>query len=502
MMQAPRSKSPSNERHSPRPWGSRCCSRRPAEIDAVDVTISFARYERERIKDEGEKGPGRVHWRRVPYGPEAVKVPLDSKTIAKGIAVPNTIGAKLIGRLETITDGDRVGIESGTRALSIFLVNEQALTDDDHRDEYTFFQVQMELRSPKPLVPRPNRRGERSLTDLDARISELQYRKRVEYAVGHNVGVEPVLDKDKQVHAVRTRWLPETEVSLVDARPLDGVEVGMEQLAQLDGGANIRAALGRLPEAYREWIAKIRSQEVGSKDRTETRNHLMNQAELACRRIEAGIALLEQDAEALQAFRIANESMALASRKRTPERGEPRWRLFQLAFLLLNLPATADPKHKDRETTELIFFPTGGGKTEAYLGLIAFTLALRRMRGRLGAPRRPRRRRHSSIHAPPPHPRPARARDGPHMRTRSAQAPTPPTPRRPSLRRRPLGRKKRGRQHHETDPDRARRLPSRHPRHLTMSRSKHALGAKRNSRKAASSSGPRRRRPSASSSAA
>jgi len=351
------------------------------EIDAVDVTISFARYERERIKEEGEKGPGRVHWRRVPYGPEVVKVPLDSKTIAKGITVPNTIGAKLIGRLATITDGDPVGIDSGTRALSIFLVNQQALTDDDHRDEYTFFQVQMELRSPMPLVPRPNRRGERSLTDLDARISELQYRERVEYAVGHNVGVEPVSDEDNLVYAVRTRWLPETEVRLVDARPLDGVQVSMEKLAHLEGNSNVRTALARLPEAYREWIAEIRAQEVGSKDRTETKDLLMKQAELACRRMEEGIALLEKDAEVLQAFRIANQAMALASRRRTPERGEPRWRLFQLAFLLLNLPATANPKHKDRETTELIFFPTGGGKTEAYLGLIAFTLALRRMRG-------------------------------------------------------------------------------------------------------------------------
>ena len=107
----------------------------------------------------------------------------------------------------------------------------------------------------------------------------------------------------------------------------------------------------------------------------------MDQAELACRRIEEGIQVLEQSPEALQAFRTANESMALASRKRTPDRGEPHWRLFQLAFLLLNVAATNDPTHKDRATTELIFFPTGGGKTEAYLGLIAFTLVLRRMRG-------------------------------------------------------------------------------------------------------------------------
>ncbi len=73
--------------------------------------------------------------------------------------------------------------------------------------------------------------------------------------------------------------------------------------------------------------------------------------------------------------------MAMAARQRSPERyaGDvPKWRLFQLAFVLLNLPAIADPEHDDRETVELIFFPTGGGKTEAYLGVIAFCLVLRR----------------------------------------------------------------------------------------------------------------------------
>ena len=131
----------------------------------------------------------------------------------------------------------------------------------------------------------------------------------------------------------------------------------------------------------------MKAVEVGSKARTETKNHLMKEAELACRRIEEGIRVLEESPEALQAFRTANEAMAMASRKRTPERGEPHWRLFQLAFLLLNIAATVDPTHKDRATTELIFFPTGGGKTEAYLGLIAFTLVLRRMRGQSAAHR-------------------------------------------------------------------------------------------------------------------
>ncbi len=76
--------------------------------------------------------------------------------------------------------------------------------------------------------------------------------------------------------------------------------------------------------------------------------------------------------------------MAMAARTKRPN-DEPSWRLFQLAFVLLNLRGIADPTHPDHECAELIFFPTGGGKTEAYQGVIAFTLALRRLRARTAA---------------------------------------------------------------------------------------------------------------------
>ena len=89
-----------------------------------------------------------------------------------------------------------------------------------------------------------------------------------------------------------------------------------------------------------------------------------------------------------------NEAVARAARQREAgldgdpsAQRVPRWRPFQLAFILLNLSGLQDRLHPDREIVDLLFFPTGGGKTEAYLGLAAWTIAHRRIinGGTLGA---------------------------------------------------------------------------------------------------------------------
>ena len=96
-----------------------------------------------------------------------------------------------------------------------------------------------------------------------------------------------------------------------------------------------------------------------------------------------GVARLGEDADLLDAFRVANRAVARALRRRLGDqigREGPRWRPFQLVFLLLNLPGVADSRDPHRETVDLLLFPTGGGKTEAYLGLAAVAMVLRRRR--------------------------------------------------------------------------------------------------------------------------
>src|SRR5205814_667525 len=87
----------------------------------------------------------------------------------------------------------------------------------------------------------------------------------------------------------------------------------------------------------------------------------------------------------LEAFRLANRAMALqrrwARRQDTPSSQVLTWRPFQLGFQLLVLPSLAKREHPDRSLMDLLWFPTGGGKTEAYLGLVAFLLFYRRLRG-------------------------------------------------------------------------------------------------------------------------
>jgi len=98
-----------------------------------------------------------------------------------------------------------------------------------------------------------------------------------------------------------------------------------------------------------------------------------------------GVELLARDQDAALAFRLANRAMLRQMEHlRKPARVRS-WRPFQLGFLLASIASTICEDDPNRETLDLIWFQTGGGKTEAYLGLIAFLLVWRRLHVRLNS---------------------------------------------------------------------------------------------------------------------
>ena len=190
-----------------------------------------------------------------------------------------------------------------------------------------------------------------------------------------------------------TAWMPQAMVPRVEPHTSIAGERRMEELGALADHAAARIALDPLPAEYRAWIVAQRAGLAGLiPRRTAVATRLLDQAEIAAARIEAGIAALA-DPQVLAAFKLANRAVAIAGRRRAAQERRrqgaafdpaasrmPEWYPFQLAFILMGLRGLAEPSHVDREVVDLLFFPTGGGKTEAYLGLAAFTIALRRLR--------------------------------------------------------------------------------------------------------------------------
>lgn len=304
------------------------------------------------------------------------------------LPIPNSDGLVLVLAVRPIaSEGiSEKMVPKGTRSVSVFLVNKRKPAPDLVRDEGFAFQAELELQSDVPLVPRPNVRG-LDTKDWDERVADLQYRDAFEYAVGHNAATAACVEAG-ECQCVRTCWMPLAEVERVAPSAIEGVKLGMEAIVGFADGTEARQKLGALVTLYRVWIESQRSNAPEKpKSRADTADELLKRAAIAADRIQAGIDLLA-DPQVLEAFRLANRAMAVAARqrdgvkKKTPphELPPPTWRPFQLAFLLMNLRGIALPKDADREVVDLLFFPTGGGKTEAYLGLAAFTLFLRRLR--------------------------------------------------------------------------------------------------------------------------
>ncbi|WP_328372647.1 helicase-related protein [Micromonospora zamorensis] len=181
------------------------------------------------------------------------------------------------------------------------------------------------------------------------------------------------------------------------------VSVSMAELAV--GSADGRSQVETVLACYDDWISRQEAEIPGLLPRFQdaARRHVRLCRE-ALGRMRAGWELVGSSPIAERAFRLANEAMLFqqvrskldlreVERGRddilrpsgkhpeaTPQAGQGNWRPFQIAFILASLPELVEPRRGSRSLVDLIFFPTGGGKTEAYLGASAISLLARRLR--------------------------------------------------------------------------------------------------------------------------
>jgi len=260
-----------------------------------------------------------------------------------------------------------------------------------------------------------------SLSDI--KINQILYRKYQTYAIGHGCSADWSTVISDRVSSIWSDVLPSYETPSTtaeleftdDSGEIINLKISMRKLAGLDHADSGQSEIDLLVSEYERWIKTLRSDELPRIQQTwrETGEGLIDRCEQCLDRIRDGISLLKSD-EAIgqqvrQAFRFANHAMLIAQLRggthvripsyslgkpnwnrpaESPDPAQPDntkgyWRPFQIAFLLMSMRGICDPKHDSRSVVDLIWFPTGGGKTEAYLGVTAFTIFFNRLSGRV-----------------------------------------------------------------------------------------------------------------------
>ena len=311
--------------------------------------------------------------------------------------------------------------EATQRLVTVCLVNVQE-KDEGRIDERCFFQCSLTIRGRSGtgwVLPYPEYRRSSSEPEDEDEIARLLYRDRTTFAIGHGCAVDWDRKQDESITEVRTNCMLtfETPAISADVESEDGepIRASMRKLAGLDESDEGSEELDRLVNAYRSWVEGIQAQDDQDlpvpADLQASAQVVARRCRECLERIEDGLGFLRSDTEtariAREAFRFANHAMLIAQLRASREPRTPRlendrlvwdnpvaqidpaaphphrgyWRAFQIAFLLMSLRGISDPHHPDRMRVDLIWFPTGGGKTEAYLGLTAFTIFFNRLAG-------------------------------------------------------------------------------------------------------------------------
>jgi len=302
------------------------------------------------------------------------------------------------------------------RIITVALVNRS----EGKGAERAIFQAGLRVTPRDGSELRPYHEAERKQRDHEEQSLDLLYRHQRTYAIGHGCAASWDDQNADAPRWVATEAMPAYEVKSLtpdifttdEAGNRVPVVVSMRELAL--GSSTGNAQVKNVIDLYEKWInTQTRAiPELPSGMQKAAKRH-MQEASAALKRMQEGWSLISSDETANQAFRWTNEAMLFQQIRSNLElrkliehgkgknaytapdgdhpsvgsletveipAGKGTWRPFQIAFILASLPELVKPDHPNRQLVDLIFFPTGGGKTEAYLGAAAVSLLSRRLR--------------------------------------------------------------------------------------------------------------------------
>lgn len=280
------------------------------------------------------------------------------------------------------------------------------------KDEDCFFQVKFQLLSEKGFSPLPD--SQRITEDEDYQSNQLLYRNVRNYAIGHGCAADWD-DETGPVYCISTAIFPKYDIKpIVPNTSIAGVNLRMLDMSPYGSFSDSIAELRIMCSQYQDWINElrcIRNTKLEPEFIITADRHIKN-CETCLSRMSKGIDLLEENEKVRIAFQYMNLAMLMQQLhynlplQRWEDDGNNdiklanpinmpvvtddstwygnkerygKWRPFQLAFILMNLRSMYDRDCNERSIVDLIWFPTGGGKTEAYLGLSAYTIFIRRL---------------------------------------------------------------------------------------------------------------------------
>jgi hypothetical protein len=247
--------------------------------------------------------------------------------------------------------------------------------------------------------------------DEDTRSYALLYRNKKSYCRGHGCSGFWTSDEDGVCRQVRNEFFPVYEIMPIlpvgAGDRFKGIDFSFYGNSKLDKGlsnadsnSELISNAELLCEAYHAWILDCQNGlAVLPEHLHEAGNLNLDACKSALGRMRNGVRRLNSNNMLMRAFRLANHAMWLQQvrggiKSRFQEEPYPEinmrdekninrgWRPFQLAFILMNidgLPLGDSINHEDSSIVDLIWFPTGGGKTEAYLGVAAIALCFSRL---------------------------------------------------------------------------------------------------------------------------